>query len=69
MIEVRNLPLTDAGHGSDQAVLALAVKHALTAYDAAYLALALASDLPLATNDRRMAAAARVEQVPVRGLS
>jgi predicted nucleic acid-binding protein len=37
----------------------------LSAYDAAYLALALLDRLPLATLDRRLAEAARTEQVTV----
>ncbi len=45
------------------ALLALAHKHGLTNYDAAYLAVALSSNLPLATTDnelRRAAASAGV---------
>ena len=40
MGRLRRLPLEDAGAGSDVAVLALAMAYGLTAYDAAYLALA-----------------------------
>jgi predicted nucleic acid-binding protein len=43
----------------------LAVKHGLSAYDAAYLALALAARLPLATFDRRLRDAAKAEGVAV----
>jgi predicted nucleic acid-binding protein len=43
------------------AVMALARKHGLTAYDAAYLELALRSDTRLATLDTRLAAAAAIE--------
>lgn len=39
----------------------LAVKHGLTSYDACYLQLALDRAVPLATADRRLAAAARSE--------
>lgn len=39
----------------------LAVKHGLTSYDACYLQLALDKAVPLATADRRLAAAARSE--------
>ncbi len=67
LARLRRLPLEDAGDGRDEVVLALAVKHALSAYDAAYLALAIAKVLPLATLDRRLAAAARREGVAVRG--
>jgi len=44
-----------------------AVKHGLTGYDAAYLALALDRGLPLATLDKPLAAAARAEEVPILG--
>jgi predicted nucleic acid-binding protein len=50
-------------------VLALAREHGLTVYDAAYLELALRADLPLATLDRQLAAAARAAGVPVVGAS
>ena len=43
----------------------LALAHDLTAYDAAYLALALAERLPLASLDRRLREAARAEGVAV----
>jgi len=43
----------------------LARKHGLTAYDAAYLELALRLGAPLATLDRRLAQAARGEGVTV----
>ena len=39
--------------------MALAHEHGLTAYDAAYLELAMRLGLPLATGDRSLAAAAR----------
>ena len=41
--------------------LALAVRHGLTAYDAAYLWLAAAHRVPLLTFDRRLADAARAQ--------
>lgn len=47
--------------------LALARKHRLTFYDAAYLELALRHDLPLATLDLPLARAARAEGVPLVG--
>ena len=50
---------------TDQApVLALAWRHRLTFYDAAYLELALRLPAPLATLDGALAAAARAENVP-----
>jgi predicted nucleic acid-binding protein len=44
---------------------ALAHEHRLTAYDAAYLELAMRLGLPLATGDRGLGAAARRTGVPV----
>ena len=67
MERVRRLPLDDAGIGSDSLVLLLAANHALSAYDAAYLALALNRNVPLATLDRKLAAAARKEGITVLG--
>jgi predicted nucleic acid-binding protein len=63
MSRLRRLPLEDAGVGQDTNVLALAARHQLRAYDASYLALAVDSALPLATLDRRLAAAARAEGI------
>ena len=67
MGRLRRLPLEDAGAGSDGAVLALAMAHGLTAYDAAYLALAQERGLPLATLDQKLAQAARREGVTLLG--
>ena len=47
------------------ATLALADKHRLTPYDAAYLELALRRNLPLATLDKALLAAAATEGVEV----
>lgn len=44
-------------------VIQVATKHRLTIYDAAYLQLAQSTGLPLATLDRDLQKAARVEQV------
>ncbi len=52
--------VVDAAGGGDEIVL-LARRHALTAYDAAYLELATRRRLPLATLDTRLAAAAAAE--------
>lgn len=43
----------------------LAARHGLTAYDAAYLELALRLDVPLATLDQDLARAARAAKVPL----
>jgi predicted nucleic acid-binding protein len=67
MERVRRLPLDDAGVGGDSSVLLLAAKHALSAYDAAYLALAINRSVALATLDRKLTAAARKESVSVLG--
>jgi predicted nucleic acid-binding protein len=67
MGRLRRLPLDDAGAGSDGAVVGLAMAHGLTAYDAAYLALAQERGLPLATLDRKLAQAARREGVTLLG--
>ncbi|MER8509649.1 type II toxin-antitoxin system VapC family toxin [Mesorhizobium sp. M0228] len=67
MARLRRLPLEDAGGGSDGAVLALAAAHGLSAYDAAYLALAIETELPLATLDRKLAVAARGKGVHIFG--
>jgi predicted nucleic acid-binding protein len=58
-------PLKNAGPGDDVEIVRLALRHQLSAYDAAYLALAVLQKLPLATADTRLAAAARAEDVPL----
>ena len=67
MERVRRLPLDDAGIGGDGYVLLLSANHTLSAYDAAYLALAINRNISLATLDRKLAAAARKEGVTVFG--
>jgi len=52
----------------DEQVLTLALHHNLTAYDAAYLALALDHDAILATNDKQLARAALACQLELRTL-
>ncbi|HJW78510.1 MAG TPA: type II toxin-antitoxin system VapC family toxin [Beijerinckiaceae bacterium] len=47
--------------------MALARRHRLTVYDAAYLELAQREGVPLATLDGPLAAAARADGVPVLG--
>jgi predicted nucleic acid-binding protein len=53
--------------GHSASILNLSLKHGLTAYDAAYLELAVRRDLPLATLDDPLADAARAEGVEVIG--
>lgn len=57
----------DGGH-DETAMFALARRHSLTVYDAAYLEVAFRRDLPLATFDRRLAGAAKAEGVALIGL-
>ena len=60
MINVDQMP-------SEYADLTLARRHRLTAYDAAYLELALGEASPLATLDEALASAARAEGLSVIG--
>ena len=61
------IPLRNAGPGDAVSVTRLAILHGLSAYDAAYLDLALREHLPLATLDRKLAAGAQAEGVVVLG--
>lgn len=63
--KLRGLPITTSPLASDTLILTLAERHGLTAYDAAYLALAVEQELPLATLDRKLAEAAARENVPL----
>lgn len=65
--EIRSLSIRDCGAGDDRRIIDLALARNLTAYDAAYLALAVSERLPLATLDRKLAYAAEAEGVPVLG--
>ena len=67
MQRFNQLPLRQMGPGDDHAVLTLARVHELSAYDAAYLALAITEGAALATLDRKLAAAARSENIPLFG--
>ncbi len=55
------------GSTDDRTTLDLARRHRLSAYDAAYLVLALSERIPIATADAALARAARRENVEVRG--
>ena len=57
------IAIRTAGPGDVRAVLALALKHHLTPYEAAYLDLALDEALPLASLDKELRRAAVVEDV------
>ncbi len=63
---LRALPITlaERDEGLDSLV-AVGREHNLSAYDASYLALALASGLPLATGDAKLRAAAERAGVPL----
>ena len=65
--EILHLAITLDNSPNETSVLALARRHRLTVYDAAYLELALREDLPLATLDAALARAARAEAVPMIG--
>jgi predicted nucleic acid-binding protein len=65
LLRLRRLPLeaVDMAEAGDAGIVALAARHRLTAYDAAYLALAWNRALSLATADRAMRRAADAEGV------
>jgi predicted nucleic acid-binding protein len=61
------IPLRNAGASDAVTTARLALRHGLSAYDAAYLELALREHAPLATLDNRLATAAAAESVAVLG--
>jgi predicted nucleic acid-binding protein len=65
LLRLRRLPLeaVDMAEAGDAGIVALAARHRLTAYDAAYLALAKNRALPLATADRALRRAADAEGI------
>jgi predicted nucleic acid-binding protein len=65
LLRLRRLPLeaVNMAAGGDAGIVALAARHRLIAYDAAYVALALNRSLPLATADRALQRAADAEGV------
>ena len=67
LAQIRSLPMHDAGAGDDHEVLRLARAHGLTAYDAAYLGLALDQRAPLATTDAKLRLAAEREKAALFG--
>jgi len=64
--EVRALEIEEYSLDDDQAVITLAFQHNLSAYDAAYLALAIQEDAVLATNDKKLASAALAANIDLR---
>ncbi|MGH6913595.1 MAG: type II toxin-antitoxin system VapC family toxin, partial [Geminicoccales bacterium] len=67
LIDLGELPIQIDREPDSGTTLGLARAHRLTCYDAAYLELALRRAAPLATLDRRLAAAARTAAVPLLG--
>ena len=65
LARLRQLPIRSRGEGEDHQILALARRHNLTAYDASYLALAIAEACPLASLDRRLNDAAQAEGIVI----
>ncbi len=61
--DLARLPISVRHDADERALVALARKHRLTAYDAAYLDLAVRTGAPLATLDRSLADAARTEGI------
>ena len=69
--KLEKLAIRNAGPGDSIQIAQLALRHGLTAYDAAYLALAKSEHLPLATLDkalRRAAAAEGITLLPAEGV-
>ncbi len=67
LVVLTNLPVRIAALSAGRHALTLAREHRLTFYDASYLALAIEEDLPLATLDRDLRAAAAKEGVSLVG--
>lgn len=61
--ELQLLPIRQMAIGDIPQLLGLAVKHNLSVYDSCYLQAALASRLPLATNDKKLMDAAEANHV------
>ena len=55
----------EEGPGETMFIVRLALEHGLKTADATYLALAMTARLALATNDKKIIAAARKERIPV----
>ncbi len=62
--EVMALPFAVVDEGDPEAIVALAVTHHLTTYDATYLHVAMTTGEPLATLDRKLRRAAESVGVP-----
>lgn len=64
---LNKMPIEIDRHPNETELMTLARRHKLTAYDAAYLELALRQHLPLATLDSALMRAAKAEGVEVIG--
>jgi predicted nucleic acid-binding protein len=65
--KLARLPILEDRTPAEAEVLALARRHSLTVYDAAYLELAIRAGRPLATLDRALIRAAQAEAVRLLG--
>jgi len=61
--DMRQLEMEECRQDNDENVVSLAFRHNLSAYDAAYLALAMQGNALLATNDKKLARAAWLEGI------
>ncbi len=68
LADIMALGIEVDGEHDETGIFAFARRHSLTVYDAAYLEVAFRRSLPLATLDRKLAAAAAAEGVAVFGL-
>lgn len=68
LLDVARLPIRVRHDTDGRALFALARKHRLTAYDAAYLDIAVRSTAAVATLDQSLARAARAEGLPLIGV-
>lgn len=65
MEQLSTFPITTSAIEDSGRIVTLAETHRLTAYDSAYLALALETRMPLATLDKQLATAASKAGVPL----
>jgi len=66
LLRVERFRIEERSLTNHSLIISLAIRHKLSAYDAAYLALALQEGAILATNDRKLAQAAFAEGVELR---
>ncbi|MEA2884225.1 MAG: hypothetical protein QOH32_3481 [Bradyrhizobium sp.] len=68
LVRVARAPIKIEPLPQDEPILALAIRHRLTFYDATYLELAQRERIALATLDQALARAAIAENVPLIGV-